>query len=86
MMMTTITPEELASNLGFLLDLVQRGHTFKIVQEGTRSVLLTSISNPVIPEMDPISLTGVPPSMDLVPDTEIRNFVQESLSEIQKEM
>jgi hypothetical protein len=86
MMMTTITPEELASNLGFLLELVQRGHTFKVVKEGARSIMLTSINNPMIPDVDPLPLTGAPPAMDLVPETEIRNYVHETLADIQKEM
>ena len=86
MMMTAITPEELATNLEFILDLVQRGHTFKVIQEGHKSVLLTSINNPVIPEVDPIPLNAPPPGMDLVPETEIRNYVHESLAEMQKDL
>lgn len=86
MMMTTITPEELASNLGFILEMVQRGHTFKIVKEGSRSIMLTSINNPMIPDIDPIPLNAAPPGVDLVPETEIRNYVHESLAEMQKNL
>lgn len=86
MMMTAITAEELATNLEFILNLVQRGQTFKVLQEGHKSVLLTSINNPVIPEVDPIPLNVPPPGMDLVPETEIRNYVHESLTEMQKDL
>lgn len=85
MNITAITPEELAGNLGFILQMVNRGHMFKIIQEGESSILLTSIKNPTIPDIDPVPMTGAPPpGMDLVPETEIRNYVHESLAEMQK--
>jgi hypothetical protein len=87
MNITAITPEELSNNLGFILSMVNRGHMFKIIQEGESSILVTSIKNPTIPDLDPLPLTAPPPpGIDLVPETEIRNYVHESLAEMQKEM
>lgn len=86
MMMTQITVQELEKNLDFLLDLVQRGHTFKIYTEGQKSVLLTSINNPIIPDIDPIETNGLPMAPNLVPESEIRNYVHESLEELNKSL
>jgi len=86
MNITAITPEELAGNLGFILQMVNRGHMFKIIQEGESSILLTNIKNPTIPDIEPPTMTGAPPGMDLVPDTQIRNYVHESLAEMQKDL
>jgi len=87
MNITAITPVELAGNLGFILSMVNRGHVFKILQEGESSILLTSIKNPTIPDLEPLPMTGiVPPGIDLVPETEIRSYVHESLAEMQKDL
>lgn len=87
MNITAITPDELSSNLGFILSMVNRGHMFKIIQEGESSILLTSIRNPSIPDLDPMPMNAPPPpGMDLVPESEIRNYVHESLAEMQKDL
>ena len=59
MNITVITPEELSNNLGFILSMVNRGHMFKITQESESSILLTSIRNPTIPDLDPLPMNPV---------------------------
>ena len=87
MNITVITPEELSNNLGFILSMVNRGHMFKITQESESSILLTSIRNPTIPDLHPLPMNAPPPpGADLVPETEIRNYVHESLAEMQKDL
>ena len=87
MNITVITPEGLSNNLGFILSMVNRGHMFKITQESESSILLTSIRNPTIPDLDPLPMNAPPPpGADLVPETEIRNYVHESLAEMQKDL
>ena len=84
MMFVPITVEEASENFDFIVDLVQRGTTFKIVCEGKKSVLLTGIDTPDLPDFTP-SIPEVPviPEID---SEQIHSYVHETLAEMQQDL
>ena len=38
-----VSPDEVSNNLGFLLTLLERGHTIKILQEGKPSIIMAEV-------------------------------------------
>ena len=83
-----VSPDEVSNNLGFLLTLLERGHTIKIVQEGKPSVLMLPVPEYVKEyAQDNEELPEIPMPQDWKPDpVGVKQYVTEELNSIQKEL
>ena len=81
-----VSPDEVSNNLGFLLTLLERGHTIKILQEGKPSIIMAEVpefTNKYEQEITP----EIPMPSDWKPDpVGVKQYVEESLSEMQQEL
>jgi len=76
----TLTSDEVESNFDFVFSLVERGHTIKILHEGS-VVLMTPIATP-----SQGSQINIPDPEEFVPDPAmVAGYVQESLQEMSQD-
>jgi hypothetical protein len=81
-----VSVEEIKTNLDFLLTLLERGHTIKIIQEGKQSIIMSPLPE-FVNKYEQEELPDIPMPADWKPDpVGVQTYVTETLGEMQKEL
>ncbi len=81
-----VSTDEIKSNLDFLLTLCVICNTIKIVQDGKPSIIMTPVPE-VVKNYEQDVLPEIPMPQDWKPDpVGVKQYVSETLNEMQKEM
>ena len=79
-----VSEEEAVENLQFLINLVDRGTSVKIIRSGGRRIMMVPLPS-VQDEIAPNEIDSLPVDTSFVNPTATQNYVAESLSEMSRE-